>query len=190
MEESLPAESLQEEMMPEMMEEMESEESAPAPPIAKTKKTIKKKEESPAVKPIEESTAIAARFAPNPSLEFLIANNTRSNDLSVDVLKAQSNVKLEGPDAFTPMSFLAVLNATKSLDKTTFILHLFDNDPQHFEDFEPLQSFELSLQREDASFTYQVNLSAQVELKPGLYYQVFEDYDNERILWVGKFLVQ
>ncbi|MEO1713996.1 MAG: hypothetical protein AAFU60_11755, partial [Bacteroidota bacterium] len=179
-----------EEVTPELMEELETEETAPAPPIAKKKQSTKKKKETPAVQPVEETTAIAANFKPNPSLEFLVANNTRSNELQVDVISAQPNVTLEGPDAFTPMQFRAILNATESLDETTFVLHLFDNDLQRFADFAAVQSFELSLQREDASYTYQVNLSAQVELKPGLYYQVLENYDEERILWVGKFLVQ
>ena len=143
--------------------------------------------EAPA--PTRPSGPIAANFAPNPALEFLLDNNARSNGWQMEIQNSQQDVSSAGNE-MTPLQFSAILQGDDITADQVFKLHLFDNDAQRYADFDALHSFDLALRPEGAPNTYALNLSAEVQLKPGLYYQILEDFETEEILWAGKFMVR
>ncbi len=143
--------------------------------------------ESPA--PTRPSGPIAANFAPNPALEFLLYNNARSNGWQIEIQSAQQDVSL-AENEMTPLEFSAILQGDDITAEKVFKLYLFDNDAQRYADFDALHSFDLALRPEETPNTYELYLSTEVQLKPGLYYQILEDFETEEILWVGKFMVR
>jgi hypothetical protein len=138
----------------------------------------------------EDSPPIALNFEPTPALEFLIGNNVRANDLSIEVVKQQEDVKLTSRTEPMDFQFVAQITSSENLLEKTFKLHLFNNNPEAFGNFEPIQSIDLQLVKEtDSSTTYTIKTQKKIQLQPGLYYQVLEDFEAERIHWAGKFIV-
>lgn len=135
------------------------------------------------------SPPIAANFEPNASLEFLISNPTRSNTVELKIEKKQANVTLSTADQIVTFQFAGQLISTENLVQKAFKLHIFSNNKQAFQDFEPLLTEAIQLTLVSAN-TYQVDLQKQIQLTPGLYYYLLEDFELEKIYLVEKFEVR
>ena len=165
-------------------------ESPITPPVSPSEKKDPLPKSSPSATEVENPPQpIAANFEPNPALEFMIGNNVRSNDVSFKMLKQLGDIQLTTKDEPINFQLLAELISTSDLQGTDFKLHLFDNNSTSFENFEPLMSFDLELTALSNQGGYQVQLEKNIQLEPGLYYQVLEDFAEERIFWVDKFMV-
>ena len=130
---------------------------------------------------------IAANFDPNPSLEFLIENSTRGNETTLAISSKQSdaNFQKSGIDFIVAGTFESEENL---LDKQMKV-HIFSNDPEAFDNFEPLYSEDLKLNN-SAENTYSFNFNDTFQLTKGLYYYMIEDYEEEQIFFVEKFKVE
>ncbi len=166
----------------EILPEEDTQTNDPVPAIKPT--TI-----PPSTPDKKESPPIAGNFEPTPALEFLIGNNVRANDLSIKVVQQQEDVELASQSELVDFQFMAQITTSQNLLKKTFKLHLFDNNPEAFGNFEPIHSIDLELVKDPDQSTYIINTQKKIPLKPGLYYQVLEEYEEERIHWAGKFMI-
>ncbi len=178
----------QEEARDESTEETEIEEAIP-----KTEGLEEQQQQEPSLpskteKPSSPNRVIAANFEPNPSLEFLMDNNLRSDDYEWTETQLQKNVTKTASEAFT-FRFSGNLKTTADLSKQQFKLHIFSNKPEAFEEFSPSATHDLILQS-TATDTYQIDFQKQMMLSPGLYYYLIEDFSEEQIYFVGKFEVR
>lgn len=137
----------------------------------------------------EAPRAIAANFTPNPSLEFLIENNLRDNEVKIELEEKQVNVQLESADEATAFNILVQLQTQGDLSQQDFKLHLFSNDRQAFEDFSPLSTIDLGIKPKGEN-SYEIAVNQSYSLTPGLYYYVLEDFAEEKIYLVEKFEVR
>jgi len=137
----------------------------------------------------EAPRAIAANFTPNPSLEFLIENNLRDNEVKIELEKKQVNIQLESADEATTFNILVQLQTQGDLSQQDFKLHLFSNDSQAFEDFSPLSTVDLEVKPKGGN-SYEIVVDQPFSLIPGLYYYVLEDFAEEKIYLVEKFEVR
>lgn len=134
------------------------------------------------------SRPIATNFNPNPSLEFLMDNNLRSDEFEWTETELQQNVTGTANQPFR-FRFTGTLETAADLSKQEFKLHLFSNDPAAFDNFEPLSTNDLMVQKkgEDA---YLIDFHKSMTLAPGLYYYLIEDFTEEQIYFVEKFEVR
>lgn len=159
-----------------------SEEKFTPPPAAPTPgRRNRKTPEAP--------RAIAANFTPNPSLEFLIENNLRDNEVKIELEKKQVNVQLESADEATAFNILVQLQTEGDLSQQDFKLHLFSNDQQAFEEFSPLSTTDLLVKSIEEN-SYAIEVDQSFLLTPGLYYYLLEDFAEEKIYLVEKFEVR
>lgn len=135
------------------------------------------------------SPPLAANFAPNAALEFLLDRTTRSTGWQIAIKTAPQDVNLAEQKQI-PLAFAALLSGRNISITETLQLHLFNNDPQRFTNFDPLHSFDLLLRATGIPNAYELDLSTTLSLQPGLYYTVVEDFNTEQLLWVGKFTVR
>lgn len=189
--EEVPVESPSEEEPQEVEEqELEREETkkniTPAP-------SDKQKKVPPSLpidkKPKKSQPIAAADFEPNPSLDFLIANNVRNNEIILTIQQKQSDVELKNNGDKTAFKVAGQFEATTDLSDKDFKLHLFSNKKADFDNFEPFSTFDLTLQP-DTGNIYKIANSQSLALKPGLYYYLIEDYEVEKIYYVEKFEVR
>lgn len=157
-------------------------EDIPPPPIPKERpqRTREKQEKT--------SRPIAANFDPNPSLEFLIENNRRDNEVTLEVEVKQADIQLLAADSDFDFQFAAVLQSKADLSQQDFKLHLFSNKKADFEDFTPLSSSDLALEK-STDDSYRINFKNKLSLEPGRYYYIIEDFEEEQIYFVEKFEV-
>ena len=152
---------------------------------AKIEKTKESKPKPPTQKQ-KDPGPIAANFDPNPSIEFLISNNLRSGDIEWnDIQKPQNKLPSSG-NASIPFRFSAKLQSSEDLTEKKFKLHLFSNEEEAFDNFEPMTSFDLNL-NSISEGVYSIDFQADLSLTPGLYYYLIEDYEIEKIHYVNKF---
>lgn len=150
-----------------------------------TEKT-KEPEPNPPTQKQEDPGPIAVNFDPNPSIEFLISNNLRSDDMEWSDIQTVKDKLQSSNNTSIPFHFRAQLKSAEDLTEKKIKLHLFSNEEEAFDNFEPLKSFDLNLDSisEDVYFIdFQINMS----LAPGLYYYIVEDYEIEKIHYVNKF---
>lgn len=140
-------------------------------------------------KPTEASRPIAANFDPNPSLEFLIENNRRDNEVTLEVEERQANIQVPTVGSNFDFRFVAVLRSATDLLQQDFKLHLFSNKKVDFEDFTPLSTNDLSLEKLTDD-SYRIDFKSNLSLQPGRYYYILEDYTEEEIYFVDKFEVK
>ncbi len=172
--------------MQQLPQEIEEEEAIPETP-----KKTQEKERGPRGKekePTSTSRPIAANFDPNPSLEFLIDNNLRSDDYEWTEIQLQKNITGTANQPFA-FRFAGTLETAADLSGQEFKLHLFSNDPSAFDNFEPLSTNDLTVQKK-ANESYQINFQKSMTLAPGLYYYLIEDFSEEQIYLVDKFEVR
>lgn len=138
----------------------------------------------------QEKTArpIAANFDPNPSLEFLIENNRRDNEVSLKVEVKQADIQLLAADSDVDFQFVAVLQSKADLSQQDFKLHLFSNKKADFEDFTPFSTRDLTLEKLTDD-SYRIDFKNKLSLDPGRYYYIIEDFEEEQIYFVEKFEV-
>lgn len=152
---------------------------------AKIEKTKESKPNPPTQKQ-KDPGPIAANFDLNPSIEFLISNNLRSDDIEwSDIQKPQNKLQSSG-NASIPFRFSAKLQSSEDLTEKKFKLHLFSNKEEAFDNFEPLTSFDLNLNSVSEG-VYSIDFQVDLSLTPGLYYYLIEDYEIEKIHYVNKF---
>lgn len=137
-------------------------------------------------KPAEASRPIAANFDPNPSLEFLIENNRRANEVILEIEERQANIQVPTAESNFDFRFVAVLRSAADLLQQDFKLHLFSNKKADFEDFTPLSTNDLSLEKLTDD-SYRIDFKNSLSLQPGRYYYILEDYTKEEIYFVDKF---
>ncbi len=133
--------------------------------------------------------AIAANFAPNPSLEFLIENNRRDNEVTLKVEEKQTDTQLLSADSNFDFQFTAVLQSKADLSQQDFKLHLFSNKKASFENFTPLSTSDLTLEKL-TNDSYRIDFKNKLSLQPGRYYYILEDFAEEKIYFVDKFEVR
>lgn len=132
---------------------------------------------------------IAANFASNPSLEFLIENNRRDNEVTLNVEEKQTDIQLLSADSHFDFQFAAVLQSKADLSQQDFKLHLFSNKKVDFEDFTPLSTSDLRLEKQTDN-SYRIGFKNKLSLQPGRYYYILEDFGEETIYFVEKFEVR
>lgn len=140
-------------------------------------------------KPAKTSRPIAANFDPNPSLEFLIENNRRDNEVTLEVEEKQANIQVPRAGSSFDFRFVAVLRSKADLLQQDFKLHLFSNKKADFEDFIPLSTNDLSLEKVTDD-DYRIDFNSSLSLQPGRYYYILEDFTEEKIYFVEKFEVK
>ncbi len=140
-------------------------------------------------KPAKTSRPIAANFDPNPSLEFLIENNRRDNEVTLEVEEKQANIQVPRAGSNFDFRFVAVLRSKADLLQQDFKLHLFSNKKADFEDFIPLSTNDLSLEKVTDD-DYRIDFNSSLSLQPGRYYYILEDFTEEKIYFVEKFEVK
>ena len=140
-------------------------------------------------KPKKSQPIAAADFEPNPSLDFLIANNVRNNEITLTIQQKQSNVELNNNGDKTAFKIAGQFESATNLSDKDFKLHLFSNKKADFDNFEPFSTFDLTL-LPDTDNIYKIANSQSLDLKPGLYYYLIEDYGTEKIYYVEKFEVR
>lgn len=173
----------EEQLPPKQEEEPENQqptEEAP-PPQRQNDQDSKAQEEPP--------RAIAANFTPNPSLEFLMENNLRDNDIRIELVEQQENVRLTQAGEAISFEVRYAVQSREDPSPIDFKLHLFSNDRQAFEDFSPLSTNDLAVVPIEAD-RYQIDFAASFTLQPGLYYYLLEDFGAEKIYLVEKFEVR
>ena len=142
---------------------------------------------------IEEMSSIqpvyAAEFEPNPQLEILVSNNVRNNDFEWEIEQRQGNYQIKDKTGTVQFQFKAVLKSNQNLEGKTFKIHLFSNDKKQFDDFNPLSSEDLTLNKTDEG-TYRIDYQKKLNLKLGLYYYLIEEFDIEKVYFADKFLVE
>lgn len=161
------------------------EESVEEPPPSEPKQQLPPSRE----KPTETSRPIAANFAPNPSLEFLIENNRRDNEVILEVVEKQANIQVPTAESNFDFRLVVVLQSAADLLQQDFKLHLFSNKKTDFEDFTPLSTNDLSLEKLTDD-SYRINFKNNLALQPGRYYYILEDFTEEEIYFVDKFEVK
>lgn len=127
---------------------------------------------------------VAADFKVNPSLEFLIDNNLRSNDLKIELTRKIGNVSLSSPEDIITFKLMGSIITQDDISKKKLKVHLFSNKKSDYEDFLSINSSPLVV-KQNLTFDFQNSIN----LKPGLYYYVIED-EVEKIHLVGKFEVR
>lgn len=138
--------------------------------------------------PLDPPPPIAANFDPNPSLEFLIENNVRDAEFELEVENAPGDISL--PSLAEPFNFQfgAVITSEENLLDQDFKLYLFSNDRADFQNFRPLSTNDLTLNK-TADDTFRIDFQKNMTLSPGLYYYMLEDFAEEQIYFVQKFRV-
>ena len=184
--EEVPVESPSKEEPQELEREQTKEIITPAPSDKQ-----KKVPPSPPIdkKPKKSQPIAAADFEPNPSLDFLIANNVRNNEITLTIHQKQSNVELKNNGDKTAFKIAGQFESITDLSDKDFKLHMFSNKKADFDNFEPFSTSDLTLQP-DTDNIYKVANSQSLDLKPGLYYYLIEDYGTEKIYYVEKFEVR
>ena len=146
----------------------------------------KESKPSPPTKKQENPGPIAANFDPNPSIEFLISNNLRSGDIEWSDIQKIGDILQASGNSSIPFNFSAKLQSAEDLTEKKFKLHLFSNEEVAFDNFEPLNSFDLNLDLISEG-VYSIDFQTDLKLTPGLYYYLIEDYEIEKIHYVNKF---
>lgn len=129
---------------------------------------------------------IATDFEVIPSLDFLIGNNLRSDDIAFVIKNKIGNVSLSSLKDVVEFRFSGEIKSSENLSSNTFKVHLFSNKKSDFEDFLPINSSKLVIKKLDGNYVFY--FQKNVNLQPGLYYYVVED-EKEKIHFVEKFEV-
>lgn len=167
-------------------------EGTPTQKDNEVKPPIKTPKDSPVIKNQKEKQhkdLYAANYETNPQLDFLINNNLRSGYLEVEVKKQIRNVSLASIEDVVDFQFSGNLKSKDDLQKNKFALHLFSNDKNAFEEFEPISTENLKIVKGTGD-KYRFDFQKFILLKPGLYYYVLEDPKIEKIYFVEKFEVR
>lgn len=138
--------------------------------------------------------------APNPLLEVYIDQELRESPYTFEITYPNREARLveqaDGTHLFRLAGRLQVemeadaVSATpadEAADEPTlpaFRVHLFSNDPEAYENFQPIFTEDLSFQVEGNVYVFQ--LSHPEELDPGLYYYLIEATENREVFSVGK----
>lgn len=198
---SITSQTEQEEVVDKSQEEIidatesiapEKEEIIPGKPTEE-EKVVPPTKPAPSQKktPPKETTSepiAMADFSPNPSLDFLIANNMRDASLVLEVQEKQPNRKLSANKTI-PFELVASLTTEEDIDNKDFKLHLFSNKKEDFDNFEPLSTFDLNWQSTSAN-KYSIDFQETINIPAGLYYYLIEDFNTEKIYYVEKFEVR
>jgi hypothetical protein len=184
----VPQEEVQNLPEPKTTEKNQAIQPEPTEKVIAPIKTSPPKKKTPQKEVINEPIA-AADYTPNPSMDFLIANNTREASLVFEVQKKQPKRKINAKDQAVLFEVAATLSTEENIDSKDFKLHLFSNKKEDFENFEPLSTFDLNWQP-DGENSYRIDLKEQINIRPGLYYYLIEDFNTEKIYYVEKFEVR
>ena len=148
---------------------------------------IKKKKEVEQKKP-DSRKLYAANYTPNPTIDFLIDNNLRSNDISFEIKNKMQSAIIKKLEDAVPFNIAGTFSSKENLLEKEFKVHLFSNDKSQYDDFQPLNSSTILLQK-IADNTFEFDLEKYIVLKPGLYYYLLDDA-SERVHFVEKFEVR
>lgn len=163
--------------------------------------TLEKEEEPPIIddreyatfeppkSPEENPQLIAANFEPNPSLELLIGNNLRDNELEIELKQKQQNIQLSSSKAATPIRFSLLLRSKEDMSKKSLQWHLFSNDKTAYSNFLSIVSDKVEV-RKNGEDLYEVDVQKRVILEEGLYYYLLENVEVEKFYFVEKFEVK
>ena len=130
---------------------------------------------------------IAADFEANPALDFLIGNNLRSNEIVFVIEKKIGNISLSSLDDVIEFRFSGKVKSGGESLPEKIKVNLFSNKKLDYEDFKPISSTELNIQKvgEDYRFDFQRN----IKLKPGLYYYTLEDENGTSHQNIRNFMI-
>lgn len=126
-------------------------------------------------------------FVSNEELDFLIDNNTRDSGsaLKIDTVSTAFRVKTgEEPIDFR---FGGTLTTKENFDNSPVSIYVFSNNPQQFENFQPLFMEAIKLRPVSEGYTF--DFQSYYQLNAGLYYFVLMEELEENILYLGKFYV-
>lgn len=130
---------------------------------------------------------LAANFEPNPAIDLLIENNTRSDDfvLTANVFTAQFDLK----PADEPIKFRlrGTVKSDDNLLEKAYQLHLFSNEKTAFQNFMPLQTNEFTLTKSGEEYAF--DFQKEYSLEAGLYYVIVEEVATEQMVFVEKLVI-
>ena len=161
-------------------------------PTPETPKEDEKKSIQEDIKPTpQQPTLIAADFTPNPSLDFLIGNNLRNDEIQLEVQEKMKNInitptKIEATVAF---QLKGAFTSKENLSEKDLKVYIFSNKKSAYEDFLPFTTIDVNI-NEDGANIYSFLIQKNILLKRGLYYYLLEDASTEQTFFVEKFEVK
>ena len=141
-------------------------------------------------------------IAPNPLLEVYVDQELREGVYKIEITYPNKEARLpeqaDGTHLFRLAGRLTLNKEVEEPAKLTspdneeeeatllpaFRVHLFSNQPEDYENFQPLFTEDISFQVEGNYYVFQ--LSHPEELDPGLYYYLVEATDSREVFYVGK----
>ncbi len=136
-----------------------------------------------------ENLPIAANFEPNPDIELFIGNHTRSAGFEFEMKRPITNDKLLFGGEQTTIPFEGVFKDMEAADtQEGFQIHLFSNDKDAFNNFEPLWTKTLELKTIEEGFGFY--LESSIVIPEGIYYWMVENTSGSSLYGVGKFTVE
>ena len=137
----------------------------------------------------EPEQLFAENYTVNPSLEFLINNNTRSDNFKIEIENKVANTTLDSIGIVVPIQFSGKIESSENVLEKQLTFHLFSNNEDAYEDFQPLLSDTLSVTFLENN-AYQFGYENYIPLEPGLYYYLFDEPATGKIYFVEKFEVR
>lgn len=140
--------------------------------------------------------------APNPLLEVYVDQELREGLYKIEITYPNKEARLpeqaDGTHLFRLAGRLSLNKEVEEPAKLTspdneeeeeallpaFRVHLFSNQPEDYENFQPLFTEDISFQVEGNYYVFQ--LSHPEELDPGLYYYLVEATESREVFYVGK----
>lgn len=139
-------------------------------------------------------------IAPNPILEAYMNNELREGAYQFEVTypnnEGQLNEQADGTHLFR-LAGRVFVEKEKQLEgeeeeetelDMLFRVQFFSNDPEAYENFQPIFTEDLTFQVEGDHYAFQ--LSHPEELNPGLYYYLIEASESGEVYLVGKVIVR
>lgn len=135
-------------------------------------------------KPIKKPRPIAADFSVNPLIEAEMGDLVRGSKIEVLLENPSGDAKWSLSKGNASINFTGVLDTDEALANIAVRLLLFDNKKETYENWQPVWEQEVDLKEVDGKF--QFSIIENLKLKPGLYYYIFEDVNEEMYLKIGK----
>ncbi|MEM8523298.1 MAG: hypothetical protein AAGG68_01585 [Bacteroidota bacterium] len=125
-------------------------------------------------------------FASLPLLDSLIAQNFQSKNFQIKIQQALPDTLTLEEEQKSNYAFLAELSIARSLSSVS--LYLYPNHAFYWKENHPWD-FTTAKINEIEKSTYQIQLTPNLNLEPGLYYYALRASKEGEVFFVGKFVV-
>ena len=138
--------------------------------------------------PIDLNQPIAAAdVESHPYLDQFTNGAYRNSKDKLEISMPTANKVLKLKNGKVQINLKGKLFIETMPEKERFVIRLFSNKKEDFDNFKPILSLSPSIEKRNDH--YELNSVSIVPLKEGLYYFIIEDNEIEDMIYVGKFQV-